>query len=76
MAFRSYSKIYTQLDKNFQQYPNIRFFDIRRIFEHHKEQVFNDIIHTNAFGNEIIARRMYNDIMGAMSLGLELDSHE
>ena len=61
-----------QLDKEFRDYPNIRFFDIRRTFENTTERVFNDIIHTNAIGNEIIARRMYQDILDAISVNPEL----
>jgi hypothetical protein len=61
-AFSSYAEVYAALEERYADYKNIRFFDIRRLFESVDEHVFNDIIHTNARGNQIIAERMAKDI--------------
>ncbi|MEK9966641.1 MAG: SGNH/GDSL hydrolase family protein, partial [Rhodospirillaceae bacterium] len=61
-AFEAFTEVYGRLDNRYAASANIRFFDIRRLFENVDEHVYNDIIHTNVRGNQIIAERMMADI--------------
>tara|TARA_A100001037_G_C15093623_1_gene610339 strand:- start:297 stop:1580 length:1284 start_codon:yes stop_codon:yes gene_type:complete len=62
-AFDSFAIAFEQLDTEFKANANIRFFDIQRIFQPVQERVFNDVVHLNSLGNEIIANRMAGDIL-------------
>ena len=61
-AFAAFAEVYGRLEARYAASTNIRFFDIRRLFENVDEHVYNDIIHTTARGNQIIAERMMADI--------------
>jgi hypothetical protein len=60
--FEGYGKRYCQLTKEYANYPNIRFFDIRSLFEDFSEPAYIDIIHYSPAGQKFLAQRMLSDL--------------
>ncbi len=62
-AFKSYEKVYSDLNKKYENYSNIKFINIMNLFKDHKEGIYDvDPIHYNAEGARLIAERYYDDI--------------
>ena len=60
--FEGYAKRYDQLSKEYANYPNIRFFDIRSLFEDFSEPAYIDIIHYSPAGQKFLAQRIFGDL--------------
>jgi hypothetical protein len=64
-AFGAYGELYRDLARAFADSPRIRFFDLRPLFEHVTDCIYNDSIHYNDDGNLRIAERMHADLVAA-----------
>lgn len=61
-AFDRFATVYAKLEREFQSYPNVRFVDLRRLFERVDGEIYTDIAHYTPVGNERIARRIHVDL--------------
>lgn len=64
-AFQGYARVYAELDAAYGDAPRVRFIDLRRLFEHDRDCVYNDPIHYNDGANLLIAERMLRDLAAA-----------
>ena len=60
--FEGYRKRYVELSDEYVKYPNIRFFDIRSLFEDMLEPAYIDIIHYSPASQKRLAERMFSDL--------------
>ncbi|UCG74022.1 MAG: SGNH/GDSL hydrolase family protein [Chromatiales bacterium] len=64
-AFQGYAKAYGALDQAYASEAQIRFIDLRQLFDGVADCIYNDPIHYNDQGNQLIARQMYADLQEA-----------
>lgn len=64
-AFQAYAQAYEALDQAYAGEAQIRFIDLRRLFDGLADCIYNDPIHYNDQGNRLIAERMYTDLRQA-----------
>jgi hypothetical protein len=62
MMFDAYGERYAELRKEYGAYPNIRFVDLRHLFENFDVPAYMDIIHYTPAGQRRLAARMYEDL--------------
>jgi len=60
--FDGYGKRYGQLSQEYAEYTNIRFFDIRNLFEDFSEPAYIDIIHYSPASQNFLAKRILGDL--------------
>lgn len=61
--FDGYASEYRRLTAEYASYPNIKFSDIRDIFQGSPDTVYIDFIHYTAAGQKILAERMFKDLL-------------
>jgi len=64
-AFQGYAQAYAELAAAYADTRYVRFTDLRRLFEHVHECMFNDSIHYTDEGNLRLAQRMLADLRAA-----------
>jgi hypothetical protein len=60
--FDGYGKRYNQLSQEYANSTNIRFFDIRNLFEDFSEPAYIDIIHYSPASQKFLAKRILGDL--------------
>ena len=60
--FTAYAGVYAELAKEYAEFPNIHFYDIRNLYEDFSRPAYQDIIHYTPAAQEWMARRMYQDL--------------
>jgi hypothetical protein len=60
--FTAYAGVYAGLAKEYAEFPNIRFYDIRDIYEDFPQPAYQDIIHYTPAAQKWMAKRMYRDL--------------
>jgi lysophospholipase L1-like esterase len=60
--FTAYGQDYKTLAKEYDQYANIKFYDIRNAFEDLAKPAYQDLIHYTPAGQKRLAERMYQDL--------------
>jgi len=62
--FNAYATVYAGLANEYAEFPNIHFYDIRKLYEDFPKPAYRDIIHYTPAAQKWMARRMYRDLMG------------
>ena len=60
--FDGYGERYKQLSKEYEAYPNIRFYDARGLFKDFALPAYVDLIHYTPAAQRALAERMFNDL--------------
>ncbi|SVD25220.1 uncharacterized protein METZ01_LOCUS378074, partial [marine metagenome] len=76
-AMQVFSDIYRELEQEYIGNTEVRFRDLRDLFKDTRSSIYNDVIHYNEYGNQLIAERMMADISvknGRIHLSKTLDN--
>ncbi|HEY4169631.1 MAG TPA: hypothetical protein VGM96_22770 [Reyranella sp.] len=60
--FTAYAGVYAGLAKEYAEFPNIRFYDIRDLYEDFPQPAYRDIIHYTPAAQKWMAQRIYRDL--------------
>ena len=60
--FTAYAGVYAGLTREYAEFPNIRFYDIRDLYEDFPQPAYRDIIHYTPAAQKWMAERMYRDL--------------
>jgi hypothetical protein len=61
-TFSAYAAVYADLAKEYAEFPNIHFYDIRDLYADFPKPAYQDIIHYTPAAQQWMARRMYRDL--------------